>query len=546
MIRTEMARMAAAVGGAIAGGAAAGGAAAGGAAAGDAGDEEPVAPAPLSVCNANESAFLMSRVVSCGRLKRVLTDLLSSDTAPLKVMHLRDEGHTPYCQTEKLGPWAGVKGTEWAALVRENPNTDAPGGLSNPGFLAAAGRFNTRLAEWKMSPTCRNCSGAWFGREMASVAVGEDPLCMRCSRARVPARWSAENDMDFGELALPSPLITQPGQKSVFEQHTYTMMERAVIAKVQLAVVVVRLPARKGHPSTRRHGQFAMRGHAIAFLQDTAVVATALPRTPNELQTVVIRRRHDDNPDGAFTDFRVSRFWVSAALGELRLRHPQYISAAPVDVERLSQLPVDGSILPLLPVVYEDDFEEAAAPAAGAAAEGAGAAAGAGTDASAAADDADRVIQELASQMNASYIGLLAEAAGPDGVNNEGPDEQQHEQQHEQPHEQQLEQQLEHEEAEGDGDDDDSDELPELLRASQAAPPSPPHAVVAPAAAGDDDEPVVLPVALNAVEHVPAHGHQLTAAQAAIQAALINVPAGPAVSSSQAAYVTIVNSFKEM
>jgi ATP-dependent DNA helicase PIF1 len=96
-------------------------------------------------------------------------------------------------------------------------------------------------------------------------------------------------------------------------------------------------------------GQFKTRGNVITFSQDLSHLCSSLPRLPEELDVLLVRKPGARDPS-TYKDFRVRKHKVFAFLRYLKLHNPYYTHitiCSPDDVD----LPLDGSILDRLPVV---------------------------------------------------------------------------------------------------------------------------------------------------------------------------------------------------
>ena len=94
-------------------------------------------------------------------------------------------------------------------------------------------------------------------------------------------------------------------------------------------------------------GQYKSRGNVITFPQDLSLLCTTLPRLPQDLDVILIRKPDAKDPV-AYKDFRVRKQKVLDFLYYLREHNPYYadiVIRPAADVN----LPDDDSILPLLP-----------------------------------------------------------------------------------------------------------------------------------------------------------------------------------------------------
>ena len=86
------------------------------------------------------------------------------------------------------------------------------------------------------------------------------------------------------------------------------------------------------------HGQYGYSGHIINVPQDVASLADKLPRTPADLDVVVIRK---EDAVGHHRDFRVRRSVVLHALEWLTINNTYYRNVT-IDHDVLALLPIDG------------------------------------------------------------------------------------------------------------------------------------------------------------------------------------------------------------
>jgi hypothetical protein len=96
-------------------------------------------------------------------------------------------------------------------------------------------------------------------------------------------------------------------------------------------------------------GQYKTRGNVITFSQDLANLCNSLPRLPEHLDILVVRKPGARDPS-TYKDFRVRKHRVFQLLRYLKTHNPFYANItilSPEDVD----LPIDGSILHRLPLV---------------------------------------------------------------------------------------------------------------------------------------------------------------------------------------------------
>jgi ATP-dependent DNA helicase PIF1 len=96
-------------------------------------------------------------------------------------------------------------------------------------------------------------------------------------------------------------------------------------------------------------GQYKSRGNVITFSQDIAPLCTTLPRIPEQLDVLVVRKPGARN-GATYRDFRVRKNKVLAFLRYLKNNNPYYanITLRPSDQV---DLPIDGDVLERLPHV---------------------------------------------------------------------------------------------------------------------------------------------------------------------------------------------------
>ena len=142
----------------------------------------------------------------------------------------------------------------------------------------------------------------------------------KCSKCKTnPNKFTAVNNMDPGAVPL--------------EFQDLTVIKQLLIARVQPVMRVYRVRSR-GNP-----GQYAYKGNIINIGQNITDVARSLPRVPSSLSIVIVRREVLDK----HRDFHVRREKVVNALRFFKLNNPYYANVE-IDTEKISQLPVNGSI----------------------------------------------------------------------------------------------------------------------------------------------------------------------------------------------------------
>jgi hypothetical protein len=96
-------------------------------------------------------------------------------------------------------------------------------------------------------------------------------------------------------------------------------------------------------------GQYKTRGNVISFSQDLSELCTTLPRLPEDLDVLLVKKPNARDPS-SYNDFRVRKDKVFKLLLFLKKHNPYYSSIEirdPNDVD----LPVDDSVLGRLPTV---------------------------------------------------------------------------------------------------------------------------------------------------------------------------------------------------
>ena len=122
-----------------------------------------------------------------------------------------------------------------------------------------------------------------------------------------------------------------------------TQVEEMLIAMVLPIMTIYRLP----------HGQYGYSGHVLNLPQDVASFTNNLPRSPSQLDVIIVRK---EGATGSHKDFRVRRSVVLHAL-EWLIEHNIYYHNVTIDHSALAQLPTDGD-LTNLPTMRVDSNEE--------------------------------------------------------------------------------------------------------------------------------------------------------------------------------------------
>ena len=142
-------------------------------------------------------------------------------------------------------------------------------------------------------------------------------VCSRCSRDKQePKLYSAANNMDPGSVPPALQGLTQ--------------VEEMLISPVMPIMSVYRLPL----------GQYGYSGHVVNLPQDVASFVHSLPRTPSQLDVVVVCR---EGAAGSHKDFRVRRSRVLQALQWLMENNP-YFREISLDHAAVAQLPENGEL----------------------------------------------------------------------------------------------------------------------------------------------------------------------------------------------------------
>lgn len=171
---------------------------------------------------------------------------------------------------------------------------------------------------------CNNC-----GRTV--IQSKNFDACKQCKKH--PHKFTAVNKMDPRMVPI--------------ELQGLTYVEQLLIAKVQPVIRVYRIKSR-GLP-----GQFAYKGNIINVGQNIDEIIRCLPRIPSTLSTIVVRREGLNE----HRDFHVRRNKIITALTFLKTNNPYYADIS-IDVDRISQLPIEGSILDQIPTVEIPELDD--------------------------------------------------------------------------------------------------------------------------------------------------------------------------------------------
>ncbi|KAF2221256.1 hypothetical protein BDZ85DRAFT_283331 [Elsinoe ampelina] len=181
--------------------------------------------------------------------------------------------------------------------------------------------FQAALGDEKME-YCTTCKERWFDMG-PNVVTG---ICARCTRRDTsipddngPLLFSADNDMDPGDIPTELPVLTQA--------------EEMLIARVHVHIELYQI----------RGQQWKYRGHIIIFLQNVGQVWDQLPLLPKDLQIVIIKPADlgQDQTERQFKGLRRAavRSWLIFLLG----KHPGHRDVV-IDEVALAQLPSDSDI----------------------------------------------------------------------------------------------------------------------------------------------------------------------------------------------------------
>ena len=177
--------------------------------------------------------------------------------------------------------------------------------------------------------TCAYSECVTCNESFPSMNASQRTECTRCSRdKREPKLCSTGNGMDPGLVPLKLQGLTQ--------------VEEMLISSVMPIMSLYHLP----------HGQYGYSGHIINLPQDIATFTNTLPRSPSQLDVLLVRRQ---GAAGSHKDFRVRRSKILTALQWLK-QHNTYYKDILIDEAALAQLPVDDDIT--LPSITLDDDQE--------------------------------------------------------------------------------------------------------------------------------------------------------------------------------------------
>ena len=217
-------------------------------------------------------------------------------------------------------------------------DTDAAGHFGTiPRFdqqsvLTKLSMFHSKLANCNFN-LCSCCNESF-----PSIKLSMCNKCQRCTRDdKQPSLYSSANNMDPG----PVPLCLQG----------LSQVEEMLISPVLPMMCVYRLPL----------GQLSYGGHIINFPQDVSTFVTSLPRNPNNIDIVVVRK---EGTNSTHKDFRVRRSRVFNALQWLKLNN-KYFNGISINNSTLLQLPEDDNLSGFSVLTVQDDYEQSDGDATG-------------------------------------------------------------------------------------------------------------------------------------------------------------------------------------
>lgn len=189
---------------------------------------------------------------------------------------------------------------------------------------------------------CNVCNEIGFDMQLKEVE-GE-LMCKRCRREKSirpeeVALYGAKNDMD--------PHLIPPHLPSL------TNAEELLIARAHVLMQYRRV----------RGCQFKYSGHVVNFMQKTAKIINRLPSLPSELQVLILKPSSTNaKKSGAHQEFehnfQVRRLHIEVWLRYLIDNYPDY-KGFQIDLDRLSQLPINNFVLPELTTVeIPEDAED--------------------------------------------------------------------------------------------------------------------------------------------------------------------------------------------
>lgn len=211
---------------------------------------------------------------------------------------------------------------------------------------AAVASFFARLQSISTVPGfCSTCKESYHGMRLRGVQ------CERCfnevrfpsflSTVEVTGFFSQRNGHRYDGHNLADPGLIPDALIDVV--HDITQMEEMLCS---LASPCFLMWVSKG-------GQYKTRGNVISFSQDVSELYSVLPRLPEELDILLVRKPDARNPS-SYKDFRVRKQKVLDFLKFLKAHNPFYahVQVRPaIEVD----LPLDGDISHRLPNVVAPD-----------------------------------------------------------------------------------------------------------------------------------------------------------------------------------------------
>jgi hypothetical protein len=152
----------------------------------------------------------------------------------------------------------------------------------------------------------------------------------------VPLTFVQHASHRFTALNKADPGLLSPDLHDLL--HDFTQMEEMLCS---LASPCFLMWVSKG-------GQYKARGNVITFSQDISHLCTTLPRLPEQLDILVVRRT-DCTDSSTYKDFRVRKDKVFRLLRFLK-EHNRFYSDITIRRPETVDLPDDGSILDRLPI----------------------------------------------------------------------------------------------------------------------------------------------------------------------------------------------------
>jgi len=148
----------------------------------------------------------------------------------------------------------------------QDPNRFSAPALS-PEDEARRQTFLKALDEVQMT-ACSRCKERWFDMKL------KEGVCHRCERHDADNRrrggvylWSAENDMDPGEVDASLPVLTQT--------------EEMLIARVHVYVEVRQI----------RGAQYRYTGNVVNFHRKSSALFARLPQLPENIDVLILNHR---------------------------------------------------------------------------------------------------------------------------------------------------------------------------------------------------------------------------------------------------------------